>query len=95
MLTSAENLPSLNTEHKDLETRAGRRRSWIVRVHRLENQPGEDLSGHTVAEERLAMMWPLAVEAWRLSGRQLPEYSRSETPVRIITCAPRGESVSS
>lgn len=33
------------------------------------------------------MMWPLAVEAWRLSGRRLPECSRAETPVRILADA--------
>jgi hypothetical protein len=72
---------------EDLEKRARHRRSWVVRVHRLDNQPRDDLSGQTTAEERLAMMWPLAVEAWSLSGRQLAEYSRAETPVRILTDA--------
>jgi len=69
------------------EKRAERRRSWVVRVHRLDNQPGEDLSGQTTAEERLAMMWPLALEAWRLSGRPMAGYSRSEIPIHILTDA--------
>ncbi len=30
------------------------------------------------------MMWPLALEAWSLGGKPLPDYTRSETPVRVI-----------
>lgn len=40
------------------------------------------------AIERLALMWPLAVEAWLLSGRPLPDYRREETPIRVVR---RGE----
>jgi hypothetical protein len=29
------------------------------------------------------MMWPLSLEAWSLSGRPLPSYCRSETPVSL------------
>jgi hypothetical protein len=79
----------VKSSRKPYKKRAERRRSWVVRVHRLDNQPGEDLSDQTTAEERLAMMWPLAVEAWRLSGRQMPEYIRAEIPVRILTDASR------
>jgi hypothetical protein len=45
-------------------------------------EPSDDLSGTTTAEERLAMMWPLALEAWALSGRPIPDYERSAAPVR-------------
>lgn len=31
------------------------------------------------------MMWDLAVDAWSLTGRPIPEYPRRETPV---TCRP-------
>lgn len=30
------------------------------------------------------MMWPLALEAWSLSGEPLPDYVRSEAPVRRV-----------
>ncbi len=59
------------------------RGTWPVRRFTLESQPSADLSAATTAEERLAMMWPLAVEAWALTGLTLPTYSRSHTPVRI------------
>lgn len=36
------------------------------------------------------MMWPLALEAWELTGRPLPQYERRQTPLslRLSTRAP-------
>lgn len=62
--------------------RAAARKSWPVRKHRLGDEPSDDLSATTTAEQRLEMMWPLALEAWSLSGRPLPDYARSAAPVR-------------
>ena len=28
------------------------------------------------------MMWPLALEAWSLTGKPLPDYARDKAPVR-------------
>ena len=69
------------------ESAAARRRAragWPVRVFRLGEEPSDDLSELTTAEERLAMMWPLAVDAWTASGRRLPEYPRHRMPGRVI-----------
>ena len=66
------------------------RRHWPVRLFTLESQPGNDLSAETTAEERLEMMWPLALEAWSLSSAVLPDYSRPETPVRVERMAAVG-----
>lgn len=60
------------------------RAAWPVRVFRLGDEPPDDLSDRTTPEERLAMMWPLAVSAWTASGRPLPEYPRHRMPVRVI-----------
>jgi hypothetical protein len=62
---------------------AANRRSWPVRLYRLGSEPGDDLGGSTTAEARLEMMWPLAVEAWTLTGRPMPTYPRLETPVAL------------
>ena len=64
--------------------RAAARRTWPVRKFRLGAEPPDDLSAFTTPEERLAMMWPLALEAWELAGRPLPTYSRGEAPVRRL-----------
>ncbi len=61
-----------------------RRAAWPIRVVPLGAEAGDDLSGSTTAEERLAMMWPLACEAWATMGRPLPEYSRVEAPIRVV-----------
>jgi hypothetical protein len=65
-----------------LSRRAGRA-AWPVRVHLLRDAPGPDLTATTTADERLSMMWPLALEAWGMMRRPLPTYARAETPVVI------------
>ena len=72
------------TEPTEKERRAAKRRDWPVARYRLGEEPGEDLSGSTTAEERLAMMWELAQEAWLLSGKPFPEYERGNAPGRVI-----------
>ena len=67
-------------EERDDDARRDRR-SWPVRVHRLGDAPGDDLSATTTVDERLAMMWPLAQEAWALTGLPVPAYARHQAPV--------------
>lgn len=61
-----------------------RRRELVIRRFELGKEPSDDISGTTTAAERLAMMWPLALRAWSLTGEPLPSYSRAEIPSRII-----------
>ncbi len=75
---------SMDREKNDRERRRLARRWWPVRKFRLGSEPSDDLSDSTTAERRLEMMWPMALEAWSLSGRPLPAYTRSETPVRVL-----------
>ena len=72
-----------------------KRETWPVRVYRLGQEPGDDLSRVTTVEERLAMMWPLALEAWSLTGAPLPAYARNEAPVarRSLTARPPDSSI--
>ncbi len=70
------------------EARALARGSWPVRRFTLGEEPSDDISGSTTAAERLAMVWELTLEAWRLSGRELPAYDRSAVPGRVIRPAP-------
>lgn len=48
------------------------RRDWPISRYQLGQEPGDDLSQVTTAQQRLEMMWPLAKEAWLLSGRSEP-----------------------
>jgi hypothetical protein len=70
-----------SSAHESLEAR----KTWPVRVYRLGHEPGDDQSRLNTAEERLAMMWDLAREAWSLTGKPLPDYPRHATPV---SCRP-------
>jgi hypothetical protein len=66
------------------QDRKHRRGSWPIEVRELAEPDRRDLSATTTAEERLAMMWPLALEAWRMAGRPIPDYDRSEIPARVV-----------
>lgn len=66
------------------DSRRAARGAWPVRVFRLGDEPGDDLTDRTTPEERLAMMWPLALDAWASTGRQLPTYKRNEMPGRVL-----------
>ena len=50
----------------------------------VEAQGAEDLSATTTVEQRLGMMWELALGAWSLSGQPLPDYARADMPGRVI-----------
>lgn len=54
-----------------------------MRAYRLGAEPSDDLTTTTTPDERLAMMEPLALEAFALSGRPLPTYKRAEAPVKL------------
>jgi hypothetical protein len=62
--------------------RRSSRLGWPIRKHSLDSRESDDLSPFTTAEERLQMMWPLALEAWSLTGRPLPDHTRGDAPVR-------------
>jgi hypothetical protein len=63
--------------------RAAERGNWPVRRHVLGKEPG-DSSKHASAAECIAMMWPLALEAWGLAGLPLPDHGRADAPSRLL-----------
>jgi hypothetical protein len=80
--------PMSRPDPSDAEHRRQARADWRVVVRRLD-ECDDDISDVTTAAERIAMMWPLAEEAWRLAGRPIPDYDRAHTPCRAFR---RGES---
>ena len=59
------------------------RASWPVRRYALGDEPHGDLSETTSIADRIAMMWPLALEAWALAGVPVPEGRLQDLPSRI------------
>ena len=71
-------------DNKDREQRAAKRSDWPIAKYNLGEEPGGNLSATTTAEERLAMMWPLALEAWKLAGIPIPDFRWEDAPSRLI-----------
>lgn len=64
--------------------RAAKRQTWPVRVYRLGEEPGDDLSDSTTPEQRLEMVAVLTRRMWELAGGRAPSYRREEMPGRVI-----------
>ena len=60
------------------------RRVIRATVHRLGEEPGDDLSPSTTAEQRLEMVFALSRRMWELTGRPFPSYERTSMPGRVI-----------
>jgi hypothetical protein len=63
--------------------RAAARSSWPVQRFALGAEPDDDLSALTPAQ-RVALVWRLTQDAWASMGKEIPSYSRAETPVRWV-----------
>jgi hypothetical protein len=63
--------------------RAAKRNGWPVQRFQLGSEPSHEVVGATM-NERLAMMWPLALDAWASTGKPLPSYERHNMPGRVI-----------
>ncbi len=55
------------------------RANWPVRVVRREEEDAAE--DPTTPEQRLAMMWELAQQAWALAGLPMPHCDRSGAPI--------------
>jgi hypothetical protein len=60
--------------------------AWSARICRLGEEPTDDLSAVTTAEERLGMVAELTARMWFLTGRPLPSYARSRIPIVVVRC---------
>jgi hypothetical protein len=60
------------------------RRRRTARVYRLGEEPGDDLSGLSTPEERLAMVIVLTRRMWELTGQPVPTYERAAMPGRVL-----------
>lgn len=75
----------------DREARAAARANWPIRRFRLGEEPADDPRSLTTPEERVAVMWQLAKDAWASAGRPIPDYPRERTPIRVIPASEHGQ----
>jgi hypothetical protein len=72
----------VSTPESTKEIRRAARGDWPVVKTTLSEQ---DNAAHGIAPEAaLAMMWQLALDAWAMTGKSLPDYTRAEAPVRCF-----------
>jgi hypothetical protein len=57
---------------------------WPLRSYKLGSEPIVDPLDRSTVDERIATMWPLARQAWRVSGKAVPTYARHEAPGSVI-----------
>jgi hypothetical protein len=83
----------MNTQPGDTseEQRRAERSTWPVRMGRLgEPQMDEDWP-RTTAEERLAMVWPMTVQAWAIQGLDVADL---RVPRHLMYLTPRAVKLS-
>lgn len=66
------------------ERRAAARSEWPIRRLTLAQEGQESGVASLTGDERLAMMWTLAVDAWTSSGKPWPDYLRGDSPGVVI-----------
>lgn len=57
---------------------------WPVRVYRLGEEPGDDLTALSTPEQRIAIVAVLSRRMWELTGRPMPSYARGAMPGRVL-----------
>jgi hypothetical protein len=84
MSTAKHPSTSPTRPHGCRRARAEARRNRPVRRFEVGLEPNDDLSGTTTAAERMGMVWRLSLDAWAMTGKQLPDYPREQIPGRVI-----------
>ena len=66
------------------EKRAKGRSTWPGRKMTLEEAARQELAKPVPSEQLFQVMWQMAVDAWALSGQEIPTYTRANTPGKVI-----------
>lgn len=66
------------------EERRAARANWPIRKVRLGEEELVDPRDTSTVDERVALVRQLTREQWALARLEIPTYSRSETPGRVI-----------
>ncbi|MEO7361978.1 MAG: hypothetical protein ABI120_16725 [Gemmatimonadaceae bacterium] len=70
--------------HMTSSERHNERKLLRARVFKLGTEPTDDLSAETSAAERLLQVDVLSRRMWELTRKEVPTYSRTEMPVRVV-----------
>lgn len=60
------------------------RRQWPVREFELGAEPARDALDRSTVDQRIAIMWSLAREAWAVAGKPIPKYERRDMPGAVF-----------
>jgi hypothetical protein len=69
---------------ENARARAARRAGWPGSKSRLGDADDAVSTKATTPSERVAMVWSLTLDAWAMSGKPLPTYTRAEIPGRVV-----------
>ncbi len=78
---------SESTPEQRAEARRQRPHEWPIRSHALGREPEVDPLDNSTIDERIALVWVLTMEAWHVSGHELPDYERHQMPGSITRSA--------
>ena len=67
------------------DERIAARRNWPIKAVPCSSDDEVVLARTTTMEQRLAMMWQLALDAWEMTGKELPHYDRNDIPGILLT----------
>ncbi len=77
--------PLMDSEARErAERRRLRASQWPVRSFDLGHEPLRDPLDRSTVDERIAMMWPLAKEAWSVAGKPIANYERKDMPGALL-----------
>jgi hypothetical protein len=69
---------------RDAQARAERRKqhasAWPLGRFDLGLEPSRDPLDRSTIDDRIALMWPLAKQAWSVAGLVIPRYDRRTMP---------------
>lgn len=65
-----------------VDKRSEQRADWAIHIRGLDTQDSANERGPV--EGRLRAVAQLSVDGWRLAQKPLPDYRRSESPIRIL-----------
>jgi hypothetical protein len=66
------------------EQRRQRAAQWPLRHFELGSEPLRDALDRSTVDDRIAMMWPLAKEAWSVAGLPIATYGRQDMPGTLV-----------